>query len=67
MRPIKTPIPASLIEELDERFKDVAPSKGTPIEDIMFDSGAVSVVRLLKAEHTRQLEADLYQDQPITM
>ena len=67
MRPIKTIIPEALIEELEERFKDKAPEKGISIENIMFDAGAVSVVRFLKAESQRQREAVLLSDQPLKM
>jgi hypothetical protein len=43
-----------LLEELERRFSDKAPTRGAKIDDIMFDAGQVNVVRMLRHQFTLQ-------------
>lgn len=48
------PISKELLEVLEKRFSDRAPDIGMSMETIMFNSGQVSVIRLLRHQFDLQ-------------
>lgn len=48
------PISKELLEVLEKRFADRAPDLGMNMETIMFNSGQVSVIRLLRHQFDLQ-------------
>ena len=47
-------IPLPLLEDLERRFPERAPSKGETLEELMFRGGQVAVVRFLREQLNRQ-------------
>ena len=47
-------IPLELLQDLERRFPDKAPTIGTSSEKVWYNAGAASVVRFLRHHYDRQ-------------
>ena len=53
------PISNAMLNALDARFPERSPSLGDDYSKLMFDAGARSVIRFLKAEYEEQAARNL--------
>lgn len=57
---VKTPIPAALLQELDERFPDRSPDLTWTEREVWFKAGQASVCGWLREQLKEQEESSLY-------
>jgi hypothetical protein len=48
------PVPREFLTALEEKFPDQCPPKGTPVDEIYYKQGQVSVLAFLRAQFKQQ-------------